>query len=57
MWGGWERRPGQVPVLEGPKPTACAGPVSRLQLDAAEAEPILDEREGVDEYNEMPMPV
>ncbi|XP_027759602.1 anion exchange protein 2 isoform X1 [Empidonax traillii] len=26
-------------------------------LDAAEAEPILDEREGVDEYNEMPMPV
>lgn len=28
-----------------------------LQLDAAEAEPILDEREGVDEYNEMPMPV
>lgn len=27
------------------------------QLDAAEAEPILDEREGVDEYNEMPMPV
>lgn len=34
-------------------------PLSRLvlQLDAAEAEPILDEREGVDEYNEMPMPV
>lgn len=28
-----------------------------LQLDAAEAAPILDEREGVDEYNEMPMPV
>lgn len=27
------------------------------QLDADEAEPILDEREGVDEYNEMPMPV
>lgn len=26
-------------------------------LDADEAEPILDEREGVDEYNEMPMPV
>ncbi|XP_015264111.1 PREDICTED: anion exchange protein 2 [Gekko japonicus] len=26
-------------------------------LDANEAEPILDEREGVDEYNEMPMPV
>ncbi|XP_015682650.1 anion exchange protein 2 [Protobothrops mucrosquamatus] len=26
-------------------------------LDAAEAEPILDEREGVDEYNEMTMPV
>uniref|UniRef100_A0A8C3HDU2 Anion exchange protein n=1 Tax=Chrysemys picta bellii TaxID=8478 RepID=A0A8C3HDU2_CHRPI len=27
------------------------------QLDAEEAEPIFDEREGVDEYNEMPMPV
>lgn len=27
------------------------------QLDADEAEPVLDEREGVDEYNEMPMPV
>ncbi|XP_036616085.1 anion exchange protein 2 isoform X1 [Trichosurus vulpecula] len=26
-------------------------------LDANEAEPVLDEREGVDEYNEMPMPV
>ncbi|CAM9204426.1 unnamed protein product [Bubo scandiacus] len=26
-------------------------------LDADEAEPIFDEREGVDEYNEMPMPV
>uniref|UniRef100_A0A8C0HK92 Solute carrier family 4 member 2 n=1 Tax=Chelonoidis abingdonii TaxID=106734 RepID=A0A8C0HK92_CHEAB len=26
-------------------------------LDAEEAEPIFDEREGVDEYNEMPMPV
>ncbi|KAM6422124.1 LOW QUALITY PROTEIN: anion exchange protein 2 [Rhynochetos jubatus] len=26
-------------------------------LDADEAEPVLDEREGVDEYNEMPMPV
>ncbi|XP_067391807.1 anion exchange protein 2 isoform X2 [Emydura macquarii macquarii] len=26
-------------------------------LDAEEAEPVLDEREGVDEYNEMPMPV
>lgn len=27
------------------------------QLDANEAEPVFDEREGVDEYNEMPMPV
>lgn len=37
---------------------ALAAPQRRvLQLDAAEAEPILDEREGVDEYNEMPMPV
>lgn len=26
-------------------------------LDANEAEPVFDEREGVDEYNEMPMPV
>uniref|UniRef100_A0A7M4DZC6 Anion exchange protein n=1 Tax=Crocodylus porosus TaxID=8502 RepID=A0A7M4DZC6_CROPO len=26
-------------------------------LDANEAEPVLDEREGIDEYNEMPMPV
>ncbi|XP_053914374.1 anion exchange protein 2 isoform X2 [Cuculus canorus] len=26
-------------------------------LDADEAEPVLDEREGVDEYHEMPMPV
>ncbi|XP_074841493.1 anion exchange protein 2 isoform X2 [Carettochelys insculpta] len=26
-------------------------------LDAEEAEPIFDEQEGVDEYNEMPMPV
>ncbi|XP_007536687.2 anion exchange protein 2 [Erinaceus europaeus] len=26
-------------------------------LDADEAEPVFDEREGVDEYNEMPMPV
>lgn len=35
---------------------AAAHPVPP-QLDADEAEPILDEREGVDEYNEMPMPV
>lgn len=40
-------------------PGVPSPPLSRRvpQLDAAEAEPILDEREGVDEYNEMPMPV
>lgn len=47
--------------MEGAKPTTRAGLSLSLspplQLDAAEAEPILDEREGVDEYNEMPMPV
>lgn len=46
---------GGEPILEGPSPSPVW--VSPLQLDAAEAEPILDEREGVDEYNEMPMPV
>jgi solute carrier family 4 anion exchanger 2 len=38
-------------VLEGP--TVPFLP----QLDANEAEPVFDEREGVDEYNEMPIPV
>lgn len=38
-------------------PWLPAQPPLSPQLDADEAEPIFDEREGVDEYNEMPMPV
>lgn len=48
---------GGVLVTAGPGGPSLALSHRVLQLDAAEAEPILDEREGVDEYNEMPMPV
>ena len=39
------------------EPLAARSATISPQLDADEAEPIFDEREGVDEYNEMPMPV
>ena len=47
-------RPAPLRGLAGRSPTFLC---PRPQLDANEAEPVFDEREGVDEYNEMPMPV
>ena len=56
-------RPSPSPTgpLRGLAERSCSAPTSPTlslpQLDANEAEPVFDEREGVDEYNEMPMPV
>lgn len=51
--------PPASPLWSLPRSWLGSSPLTRPlpQLDANEAEPVFDEREGVDEYNEMPMPV